>query len=95
MNISPFTGEYTRSFLNLIILNLLVDRSMSGHDIVLETHEKLNILIRPKTIYLFTRIFENEGLIIGYIGRDEIGIYTTTDKGRDFLKNSSNDIEKG
>ncbi|MCP8305825.1 MAG: PadR family transcriptional regulator [archaeon] len=68
---------------------------MSGHDIILEIHEKLNILIRPNTVYSLLESLKNEGLVTGCIGRDKIGIYTTTDKGREFLGKSLNDIEKG
>ncbi|MFQ5711364.1 MAG: PadR family transcriptional regulator [Candidatus Geothermarchaeales archaeon] len=73
--------------IDLMILDVLEGRSMSGYGVIQEVHERQHILISPSTLYPILARLEGEGLISSSIGKGSGGKnYSLTYRGRKILE---------
>lgn len=74
-----------RNFLDILILQELRDKSLSGYDVISLIHRRFNMLISSGSIYSVLYSLERNGLVRGgWIGRRRV--YTLTSRGRMFLE---------
>lgn len=69
-----------RSFMDLLILSELKERSLSGYDIFTLIHDRFSILISPGSVYSVLYSMERDGLIKGD-WRSRKRLYKLTVKG--------------
>jgi len=70
-----------RNFLDILILLILHERSMSGYDIITLILERYGIFLSAGSVYSMLHVMEREKLIRGYWdGRRRV--YILTEKGR-------------
>ena len=74
-----------RNFLDILILQELRSKPLSGYDIISLIHKRFNLLISSGSIYSMLYSLEREGLVRGgWVGRKRV--YILTNKGRTVLE---------
>ncbi|KYH40178.1 MAG: PadR-like family transcriptional regulator [Candidatus Bathyarchaeota archaeon B26-2] len=69
-----------RSLMDILILDELKKRSLSGYDITLLIHKSFNFPVSPGSVYSVLYSLEREGLIRGFL-RGKKRVYMLTSKG--------------
>ncbi len=83
-----------KSFLDVIIASILMEKASWGYEIIANIHEKLHILLSPGPVYQVLYSMERQGLIqsVKDEGNGRRRFYSLTDKGmkwcREMLKAS-------
>jgi len=70
-----------KSFMDVIILNELRNRPMSGYDVIAYIHNKFRLLVSSGTVYSLLYSLERKELIEGK-WNERKRVYTLTEKGR-------------
>ena len=82
--------DVVKKSLELVVLSLL-DKPISGNDIVHEIHNRFNVLIPQARVYMLLYDLEQNGYMeIKMSGKSKL--YCPTEKGRKYISQKLNDI---
>jgi len=74
-----------KTFMDMLILAELQEKSLSGYDIIGLVHKRFNVLLSSGTVYSLLYSLERDGLVsAGMIHRKRV--YTLTEKGEETLQ---------
>jgi len=74
-----------KTFMDLLILAELQDKSLSGYDIISLIHRKFNVLVSSGTVYSLLYSLERKGLVTADMDQRK-RVYTLTEKGKQTLE---------
>ena len=74
-----------KTFIDMLILGELQDKSLSGYDIIGLVHKRFNVLVSSGTVYSLLYSLERKGLVTADM-ENRKRIYTLTDKGEQTLE---------
>ncbi|MCW4016954.1 MAG: PadR family transcriptional regulator [Candidatus Bathyarchaeota archaeon] len=74
-----------KTFMDVLILAELQEKSLSGYDIIGLIHKRFNILVSSGTVYSLLYSLERKGLVTADLDNRK-RTYTLTDKGKQTLE---------
>jgi DNA-binding PadR family transcriptional regulator len=74
-----------KTFMDILILAELQDKSLSGYDIISIIHKRFNILVSSGTVYSLLYSLERKGLVAADVDQRK-RVYTLTEKGEQTLE---------
>ncbi len=74
-----------KTFMDMLILGELQDKSLSGYDIIGLVHKRFNVLVSSGTVYSLLYSLERKGLVTADM-ENRKRVYTLTDKGEQTLE---------
>ena len=74
-----------KTFMDMLILAELQNKSLSGYDIIGLVHKRFNVLVSSGTVYSFLYSLEREGLVVADL-ESRKRVYNLTDKGKQTLE---------
>jgi DNA-binding PadR family transcriptional regulator len=74
-----------KTFMDMLILAELQDKSLSGYDIISIIHKRFNILVSSGTVYSLLYSLERKGLVAADVDQRK-RVYTLTEKGEQTLE---------
>jgi DNA-binding PadR family transcriptional regulator len=74
-----------KTFMDMLILAELQDKSLSGYDIISIIHKRFNILVSSGTVYSLLYSLERKGLVAADLDQRK-RVYTLTEKGEQTLE---------
>ncbi len=74
-----------KTFMDMLILAELQEKSLSGYDIIGLVHKKFNVLLSSGTVYSLLYSLERDGLVSADM-KQRKRVYTLTEKGEETLQ---------
>jgi DNA-binding PadR family transcriptional regulator len=74
-----------KTFMDMLILAELQDKSLSGYDIISLIHKRFNILVSSGTVYSLLYSLERKGLVAADMDQRK-RVYTLTEKGEQTIE---------
>jgi DNA-binding PadR family transcriptional regulator len=74
-----------KTFMDMLILAELQDKSLSGYDTISIIHKRFNILVSSGTVYSLLYSLERKGLVAADVDQRK-RVYTLTEKGEQTLE---------
>lgn len=96
LNAGLHTEEIVKSHLEVIILKMLLDRRMCGHDLIKEIFAKYNVFLSQGTVYSFLYSLKEDGIVQAEFTRGNMRtkIYSVTNEGKQIIEKRINEFIK-
>ena len=87
-NCEEFIPQIVKSGKELLILSMILDRPMSGYDLIKKIFFKTNVLLNQGTVYPMLSLFEEAGILQAAYGKGNMRtkIYHITPHGREMAE---------
>lgn len=81
--------KQVKTFLDIVILAMLKDRSMHGYKIIATIHREFGILLSPASLYPQLHLLEANRVIEPYFDKGKV-VYSLTPKGKEIFEKKTN-----
>lgn len=91
---NPLTEDIVKSHLEIIVLSMLSEKSMSGYDIIKEIFTKYNVLLSQGSVYPLLYSLKEDGIIQSMFTKGDMRtkIYFYTQEGKQTTQKKINEF---